>query len=60
MFSAFGEHSLEAELGSLQSDVVAVYERGVAEHGRFLSEIVDHLLALFAHIGSEALTILER
>ena len=54
------EHALEAHLSSLQTDVVRVDERRVAEHLRCLAEVFLHLCHLLLHVGGEALSIDER
>ena len=60
MLGSFGEHSLESEGGSLGTDVVAVDERRVAEHGRLLAEVFLDFLHLFLHVGSEGLFVGKR
>ena len=57
MFGTLGEHALEAELGSLHADVVAVDKARVAEHLRGLIEVLLNLLDLLLDIGSEALLV---
>ena len=57
---AFCEHTFEAHLCCLSTDVIAVDERRVAKHLRLFAEVLLHLLTLALHFLSEALFVGER
>ena len=57
MLCTFGEHALEAHSGNLGTNIVAIDERRVTGHRRFLSEQFLNLRSLLLHIKGEGLLV---
>ena len=57
MFSAFGQHTLEAEFVDQFGDVVGIDQLGVAEHLRRDAKQGLNLLRVLAYLGLEFLRI---
>ena len=57
MLGTLGEHALEAHVGCLHTDVIAIDEAGIAQHLGRLVEVLLDFLHLLLDIGDEALLI---